>query len=159
MKALSLWQPWASYVAHGVKKIETRSWGTEYRGYLAIHSAKIWKQDQRLIHRSIYEKLPDNCRRYFLGDPPRGFVLCVVKLLDCYEMTHEIVENCKENHPLEYAVGDWQVGRFAWLLEHVETLKKGIKVRGHQRLFNVKSKELQKYETSQPQLDLFGNAG
>uniref|UniRef100_A0A6M3J354 ASCH domain-containing protein n=1 Tax=viral metagenome TaxID=1070528 RepID=A0A6M3J354_9ZZZZ len=32
MKAISLWQPWASAMALGWKKIETRSWGTSYRG-------------------------------------------------------------------------------------------------------------------------------
>jgi activating signal cointegrator 1 len=40
MKALTLWQPWASLVAFGVKTIETRSWSTKYRGPLAIHAAK-----------------------------------------------------------------------------------------------------------------------
>lgn len=39
MKALTLWQPWASLVALGVKTIETRSWSTKYRGPLAIHAA------------------------------------------------------------------------------------------------------------------------
>ncbi len=38
MKALSLKQPWAALVAIGVKKIETQSWGTSYRGSLAIHA-------------------------------------------------------------------------------------------------------------------------
>lgn len=38
MKALTLWQPWASLVALGVKRIETRSWSTDYRGPLAIHA-------------------------------------------------------------------------------------------------------------------------
>lgn len=38
MKALTLHQPWASLVALGVKTIETRSWGTSYRGPLAIHA-------------------------------------------------------------------------------------------------------------------------
>lgn len=40
MKALTLWQPWASLVALGIKTIETRSWSTQYRGPLAIHAAK-----------------------------------------------------------------------------------------------------------------------
>ncbi len=40
MKALTLWQPWASLIALGVKTIETRSWSTDYRGPLAIHAAK-----------------------------------------------------------------------------------------------------------------------
>lgn len=42
MKAISLWQPWASLVAVGAKKIETRSWATKYRGSLAIHATKKW---------------------------------------------------------------------------------------------------------------------
>lgn len=36
---LSLWQPWATLVALGVKSIETRSWSTKYRGPIAIHAA------------------------------------------------------------------------------------------------------------------------
>ena len=39
MKALTLWQPWASLVALGWKSVETRCWSTKYRGPLAIHSA------------------------------------------------------------------------------------------------------------------------
>ncbi len=39
MKALTIWQPWASLIACGVKKYETRSWPTKYRGPIAIHSA------------------------------------------------------------------------------------------------------------------------
>jgi hypothetical protein len=40
MKALSLWQPWASAIAVGAKRIETRHWQTSYRGPLLIHAAK-----------------------------------------------------------------------------------------------------------------------
>lgn len=39
MRALTLTQPWATLVAIGAKRIETRSWGTRYRGPLAIHAA------------------------------------------------------------------------------------------------------------------------
>jgi activating signal cointegrator 1 len=38
MKALTLHQPYASLVALGVKRIETRSWATSYRGPIAIHA-------------------------------------------------------------------------------------------------------------------------
>ena len=38
MKALTVRQPWASLIALGVKRIETRSWRTSYRGPLAIHA-------------------------------------------------------------------------------------------------------------------------
>lgn len=39
MKVLTLTQPWATLVAIGAKKIETRSWTTTYRGPLLIHAA------------------------------------------------------------------------------------------------------------------------
>jgi hypothetical protein len=39
MKCITLWQPWASLILWGEKKIETRSWATQHRGLLAIHSA------------------------------------------------------------------------------------------------------------------------
>ena len=40
MKALSIHQPWAGLIAHGIKTIEIRKWGTEYRGPLVICSTK-----------------------------------------------------------------------------------------------------------------------
>ena len=39
MKVLTLTQPWATLVAIGAKRIETRSWATKYRGPLLIHAA------------------------------------------------------------------------------------------------------------------------
>ena len=32
MKAITIWQPWAEFIAAGVKHNETRSWATKYRG-------------------------------------------------------------------------------------------------------------------------------
>lgn len=40
MKALTVRQPWASLIAIGAKRIETRSWRTSFRGPIAIHAAK-----------------------------------------------------------------------------------------------------------------------
>ncbi len=40
MKAISLWQPHASFVANGPKVIETRGWATSHRGLIGIHAAK-----------------------------------------------------------------------------------------------------------------------
>lgn len=47
MKALTIWQPWASLLVSGQKKYETRSWATDYRGPIAIHAA------MRPVHRTI----------------------------------------------------------------------------------------------------------
>lgn len=38
IKALTIKQPWASLIVHGIKDIESRSWTTDYRGRLLIHA-------------------------------------------------------------------------------------------------------------------------
>ena len=38
IKLISLWEPWATLMAIGAKRIETRSWRTPYRGWLAIQA-------------------------------------------------------------------------------------------------------------------------
>lgn len=65
VKAISLWQPWASMIADGKKTIETRPWATKYRGELLICSTK----------------LP----RY--GYHPLGKALCICDLVDCRAMS------------------------------------------------------------------------
>ena len=39
MKALSIKQPWASLIAHGIKDIENRTWKTNFRGRIYIHAS------------------------------------------------------------------------------------------------------------------------
>jgi hypothetical protein len=39
--ALSLKQPWAALLAHGVKSVEVRRWRTDYGGRLLIHAARV----------------------------------------------------------------------------------------------------------------------
>lgn len=38
IKVITVWQPWATLIALRVKRLETRSWATKYRGPLAIVS-------------------------------------------------------------------------------------------------------------------------
>ena len=40
MKAITVWQPWATLLATGKKKCETRSWKTNYRGEVLIHAGR-----------------------------------------------------------------------------------------------------------------------
>ena len=41
MKALTVKQPWASLIVEGIKDIENRTWKTNYRGRILIHSSKM----------------------------------------------------------------------------------------------------------------------
>ena len=96
-RAISLHQPWASLVALEIKKYETRSWGTKFRGKLLICSAKKkYTPDQCFVNK-VFD-LADmgtfhRTRLNFLGKNtkyteflPMGKVLCVVDLVSCWEM-------------------------------------------------------------------------
>ena len=50
IKGLTLTQPWATLVASGAKKIETRSWNTKHRGWLAIHTARLFPRECRELY-------------------------------------------------------------------------------------------------------------
>jgi hypothetical protein len=45
MKALSIKQPWASLIIEGTKKIENRTWKTNYRGRILVHASKNWDKE------------------------------------------------------------------------------------------------------------------
>ena len=42
MKAVSIQQPWASLIAHGIKDIENRTWRIKFRGTVFIHASAKW---------------------------------------------------------------------------------------------------------------------
>jgi len=48
MKALSIRQPWAWLIAHGIKDIENRDWPTKFRGEFLIHAAKKFEREAYL---------------------------------------------------------------------------------------------------------------
>lgn len=135
MKALSLTQPWASLVAWGGKRIETRSWSTSYRGPLAIHAAKGWPvQARRLITVAPFH---DEAIRAGYGsspapgvwpDPyPLGAIVATCHLIDCWRTTDV---RLKDITPRERAFGDYGRGRFALILAQVEALPTPIPASG-----------------------------
>jgi len=56
MKALTIWQPYASLISKELKKYETRSWYTKYRGPLLIHSGQ---RPMRWILKNSHESALD----------------------------------------------------------------------------------------------------
>lgn len=125
MKAISLHQPWASLVAMGLKRVETRSWPTRHRGWIAIHAAKRWSRSQRVASVGFLGSDPDI---------PLGAVVAIARVSDCVLMTPALIES---QTPRELAVGDWTAGRWAWLLEDVRRLRDPVPFVGRQGLFTV----------------------
>lgn len=135
MKAISLHQPYANVVALGLKRYETRSWGTSYRGPLAICSAKKWTAEvrDRVHYLGSYFGLDHFSFAEFI-DPPLGAVVALVDLVACVEMTPELIEEVGER---ERKVGDWKARRFAWQLDSVRRLESPLPIRGRQGLWNL----------------------
>lgn len=142
MKCISLWQPWATLMAIGAKKIETRSWETLYRGPLAIHAAKKWDRELLAMcrtepFRSVLLKAAleaDGVASHADQALSFGAIVCVVNLDDCRRVHDGWVPDVSDN---EIAFGDYTPGRFAWITSGVRRLDKPIPFRGAQGLFEV----------------------
>lgn len=129
MKVLSIREPYASLILSGVKKIETRSWKTNYRGELYIHA-------------SLGKSSPSPEVMKLVSHTNPGYILCKAMLVDCIYMTKEYVEQMKKDNPTEYLCGDYQEGRYAWVLDDVE-LVEPILVKGHLGIWNYDEKKIE----------------
>lgn len=113
MKLLSLTQPWATLVAVGLKKFETRSWSTSYRGELAIHATKGPTDEMALA--AIASVVPEALALTYV----HGAVIATCVLDDCVTMNERIISSVSD---VERALGDWRVGRSALRLTNVKQL-------------------------------------
>ena len=116
IRGLTIRQPWASLIAEGHKRIETRSWSTNHRGLLAIHAAKAFPQDAMRFAQEerALGRLPARI--------PRGAIIAVARLhsvIGCHEAAWQI-------SGLERHLGDYGAGRYAWYLEDVMALEEPL---------------------------------
>lgn len=152
--AISLWQPWASFMAHGLKRNETRSWYTPYRGPLAIAATKsqpkdemdeVWEAEEGSeVHdqykAGLLQMSPNTDPRKCFDGLPRGCVVCVVNLIDCVR-TEEFVPhgNREARRTLSYqewCYGDYSLGRYAWITEMIHRFEEPVPCRGAQQLWD-----------------------
>lgn len=143
MKAISLWQPWASAIAAGLKTMETRSWSTAYRGPLAIHAAKRWTKDEiyfweehvqargKINERDAFGKI-----QIFSSEQlPLGCIVATCEIYGCVSTN----DPPPENHLCPAGEGDWgnySEGRYAWLLRDIKAITP-IPCVGRQGFFDV----------------------
>jgi hypothetical protein len=124
IRALTLLQPWASLIAVGAKRLETRSWRTNYRGPLAIHAGKGCDAWSRAVWRlPAVQTALGRAGIVEETDLPRGCVIAVCELSDCFPILEPPAEP-------ECSFGVYTPGRFAWKLTHVRPLPWPILMRG-----------------------------
>lgn len=99
MKAITIWQPWASLLATGAKQYETRSWATSYRGPIAIHAAK--KDISDVLHilpRHLANKMKETIGTE-LKDLPTGSVIATAELVNVWSIAYYWLHREPGNEP------------------------------------------------------------
>lgn len=146
LRALSLTQPWASLVALGRKKIETRNWSTAHRGWIAIHASKGFPPEARdlavgtpfidaFIQTGVYDST---------DDLPLGAIVAVANLYHVGKIARNR-EGAVYIDPKDWAVtdayelafGDYTPGRYGWVLTNVGRLREPIPCKGALGLWTV----------------------
>lgn len=130
MKVLSLWQPWATLIAIGAKRIETRHWQTNYNGPLLIHAAKIKAPEGRAEFNAHFKELREAGYAAF-DYLPFGCLVARCDLRDCVPTKY-----LTGISDLERSVGNYGAGRFGWMLDNVLRIEPCIPLIGRQGLFN-----------------------
>ena len=162
MKAITLYQPYATLCCLGLKVDETRSWPTTYRGPLAIHAART---EPRSCYNAYLEKklwwpilgseIPAGQSfgviEMLLGWKflPRGGVIGTVELVGCVATDKRrreigsfqmmVVEHKRRKTMTikQRDLGDYANGRWAWLFENPVLLDKMVAAKGQPRIWNL----------------------
>jgi len=142
-KAISLHQPYASLIAAGAKRYETRTWGAHYRGLILIHASKAWSEEVSALclMSPFFEALTAGVEP--VRALPRGAVVAAARLSTCLRVprTPDAFKQFLATYAdaREQAFGDWTSGRYVWRLDDVAALPEPIALRGKQGLFTVGS--------------------
>lgn len=130
MKVISVQEPYATLIALGYKKIETRSWRTSYRGEIYIHASLSTKYLNSITNEDILNLIKEKELNY-------GKIICKARLVDCIPMTKEYIQKIKQNRQ-EYILGIYNEGRYAWILDNIELLSQPIAAKGKLGLWEYK---------------------
>lgn len=145
MRAFTVYQPWASALALGIKAVETRGHkppSSVLGKRVAIHAAKRPIPDSIRRDEVYLQALLPKCDVGDLSELPRGVVLATAKLadarcvLDASQDGKSVwVSSTAYDGGFAVAVdplGDFSVGRWLWFLRDVRQLETPAPARGMQ---------------------------
>jgi hypothetical protein len=125
------------------KHHETRSWGTSYRGRLAIHAAKMTRAQRDMCMEGPYQLLLAVNGYASPKELPSGAIIALGDLVDCFLITREVAVLQAALDPTDVALGDWTPGRFAWEFRLRTSLQYDpIPARGYQGLWTPEGFDL-----------------
>lgn len=126
MKAITLWQPWAQFMALGYKTFETRGRRIKHRGEFAIHAGQHQPPLSAQLRQRMKELKMDPDEKY-----PKGAILGVADLFDCIP-----TEDARDEAEAfgELMLGNYQPHRYAYLTQSLRRLPEPVPCRGLQAL-------------------------
>lgn len=111
VRILTVRQPWATAIAEGLKRFETRTKPTKWRGWVFIHAAKAMTREQ---HQLAFNMGPRE------SELPRGRVVAIANLRASWRTVDIDLANFGKGISAdERALGDYTAGRYAWQLDDV----------------------------------------
>ena len=133
MTAISLWEPWATAIAIGAKQIETRGWATSYRGPVAIHAAQTRKHAEFIFEPEV-QPIFAAAGIVHAADLSFGCVVATARLVACWRTEDERGGITAQ----ERLFGNYEDGRFGWVLRDIVRLPVPIPARGYQGFWEWK---------------------
>lgn len=138
MRAISIWQPWATLLASGAKRIETRSWyprGLRSDQLVAIHAGKRWTTQVRDLCQADpmfrrYLQLAERRGLWSFEHPPLGCIVAIAR----FERAMPTEELASQITQRERRFGNYGPGRFGWIFSDVQPIRP-VPLRGQQGLF------------------------
>ena len=124
MKVLTIREPWASLIINGYKKYEFRSWKTNYRGKILIHTSQ--KVEKEMLSR--FKDYNLNC--------VSGSIIGEAELTDCILVDEEFNQNLRKSDNVVYGKSN-HVEKYAWKLENIKKYDKTIPMKGKLGLWNI----------------------
>lgn len=110
MKAITVKQPWASLIVHGIKDIENRTWKTNFRGRVLIHAAGSHgrKFSVNLTDAQTKAAFATIAKYTMFGSLSFGAIIGSVEIVDCVQnhpsiWTDKGVYNWVLANPILYA--------------------------------------------------------
>lgn len=139
MEALTLWQPWATLMAIGAKKVETRGWEMprKIRGaWIALHAAGVatTPRDELRAAFDVPEIVRALARQdYTIRNLPAGAIVAVALAAKSIP-TDTLRANVGHD---ELAMGYYAAGRHGWLFTRIVRLQEPILAKGAQGIWTL----------------------
>ena len=123
MKVLTIREPWASLIVNGYKEYEFRSWKTNYRGKILIHTSS-----------TIDKDMLDRFKDYNL-DYITGAIIGEAEIVDCILVDKEFNDDLRVKNPVVYRRCN-HTETYAWKLDNIKKYDKVIYTKGKLGLWN-----------------------